>query len=92
MESPSPPTVTQMATLGTAQRLHQPAPPVADQIGASNATRLLSELSSFCGTHDPVAVAAGSHDPDLMRGFVGSIDRWLDRFVTNLPASGDEAA
>jgi CRP-like cAMP-binding protein len=93
VESHAPPTVTQMATLGTVPRHLQPsAPPAGDHVGASSASRLLRELSGFCGTHDPVAVAAAAQDSDLMRGFVESIDRWLDRFVTHLPASDDEAA
>jgi hypothetical protein len=86
VESPIPPTTAELAVMGTAQR---PAPtvppPVPDHGGAATAQTLMRDFSAFCGTHDPVAVAAGATDPDLMRGFVESVDRWLDRFVTHLP-------
>ena len=92
VESASPPTVTRMAAAGTGQRQKASTLSEGDYPGATDATRYLRELSAFCATRDPIAVAAGVRDPDLMRGFVETIDRWLDSFITHLAHSDDEAA
>jgi hypothetical protein len=88
VESNQPPTVTQMAAMGTAERVQpqEPPAPQADRVGAASVLTLLRELSAFCATHDAAAVAAGITDPEVVRGYVESTDAWFDRFVTRLPA------
>jgi hypothetical protein len=92
VESPNPPTVTALAALGTVQRREPLAPLPGHALrGAAAAQTLLRDLAAFCGTHEAVAVATAVQDPEIMRGFVTSIDRWLDQFVTHL-RSGEEGA
>lgn len=88
IESPQPPTVTELAQMGTSSKPPAPEPTVhpADRATASRALVLLRELAAFCATNDAAAIALGCHDPDIARGHVEEIDRWLDRFVTRLPA------
>lgn len=91
VESASPPTVTELARLGTATRelarVPDPAPdvPPADPALVARAHRWLREFAAFCGVHDPVAIALGCRDADDLRGHVETIDCWLDQFVTRLP-------
>ncbi|MGB6487554.1 MAG: hypothetical protein WBE91_11775 [Steroidobacteraceae bacterium] len=96
VESAKPPTVTELARLGTATRMvPDPAPdvPPADPAAVSRAHRGLREFAAFCGVHDPVAIAHGSSgDADLLRGQVETISHWLDRFVVNLPSDEEAAA
>ena len=93
VESPEPPTVTELARMGTSSKPPAPEPAVqpADRATASRALGLLRELAAFCGTNDPAAIALACHDPDIARGHVEEIDRWLDRFVTRLPSGEAEA-
>jgi hypothetical protein len=88
VESPEPPTVTELARMGTSSKPPAPEPAVqpADRATASRALGLLRELAAFCGTNDAAAIALACHDPDIARGHVEEIDRWLDRFVTRLPS------
>lgn len=88
VESPEPPTVTELARMGTSSKPAAPEPAVhpADRATASRALGLLRELAAFCGTNDAAAIALACHDPDIARGHVEEIDRWLDRFVTRLPS------
>lgn len=98
VESPIPPTVTALARLGTApcdlSRIPDPAPEVlpADPAIVVRTHRGLREFASFCAAHDPVAVARGAGDVDMLRGQVETISAWLDRFVVNLPESQGDAA
>lgn len=89
VESPNPPTITQLAARGTETKPMPPASDVrpADPAIASRALTLLRELAAFCAVNDPAPVALACHDPDAARGHVEEIDRWLDRFVTRLPAT-----
>lgn len=94
IESEHPPTVTEMAMRGIATReftrVPDPDVPPADPALVARAQRWLSEFAAFCGVHDPAAIAAGCRDGDMARGHVETIDLWLDRFVTRLPASDSE--
>ena len=88
VESDSPPTVTALAARGTERRL-APAPAArpADRAQVGEAIAVLRQFAAFCGTHEPVSIACAPNiDADMLRGHVSTIDRWLDRFVTNLPA------
>ncbi len=94
VESETPPTVSELAIRGTASHPQSlaPGPPPADLALVSRAQSLLCELAAFCGAYEPVSIAhAPGADADLLRGYVATIDRWLDRFVTNLRAE-DAAA
>lgn len=92
VESDKPPTVTEMAMRGTVARPPVPEPdvPPADPTLVARAHRWLREFAAFCGAHDPVAIALGCSDADMLRGQVEQIDSWLDRFVTRLPPVGDD--
>jgi hypothetical protein len=100
IESEIPPTVTQMATMGTVKHLEpaavapQAVQPLTNDTGpaANAAVTLLRNLTTFCAIHDPAAIARAVHDPDFARGLVRTIDLWLDKFVTNLPAGDAEGA
>ena len=94
--SEKPPTVTEMAMRGTAARELARVPdatdvPPADPALVARAHRWLREFAAFCGAHDPVAIALGCEDGDMSRGHVETIDGWLDKFVTRLPAADGEA-
>ncbi|MHB1870903.1 MAG: hypothetical protein ACYCT1_08620 [Steroidobacteraceae bacterium] len=93
VESPEPPTVTELARMGTSSKPAATEPDVrpADRATASHALGLLRELAAFCATNDAAAIALACHDPDIARGHVEEIDRWLDRFVTRLPSGEAEA-
>lgn len=101
IESETPPSVTQMAVMGTvkypepAAVAPQAIQPLTNDTGrpaANAAVTLLRNLTAFCAIHDPVAIARAVHDPDFARGLVQAIDLWLDKFVTNLPAGDAEGA
>lgn len=89
VESDKPPTVTEMAMRGTAVKAPPLAPdvPPADPALVARAHRWLREFAAFCGAHDPAAIALGCQDGDMLRGYVETVDGWLDRFVTRLPAT-----
>lgn len=93
VESREPPTVTTLARMGTSGKPPAPEPQVqpVDPATASRALGLLRELAAFCGAHDPAAVALACRDPDGVRGNIEVIDRWLDRFITRLPNSQEDA-
>jgi hypothetical protein len=87
------PTITELAARGAASRPIQPSPAVvpADPAQVAKATALLREFAAFCGATDPARIACSPVvDADLARGYVSTIDSWLDRFVTRLPS--EEAA
>ncbi len=91
VESPQPPTVTALAAMGTSSRpaAREPDVPPADPATASRALGLLRDLAAFCAGNDAAAIALGCRDPDVARGHVEEIDRWLDRFVTRLPRTAE---
>jgi hypothetical protein len=95
IESAQPPSITELATRGTVPR--PPAPeavsaPAAAAV-AQRAQSLLRELAVFCATSDPAAIAVSpTIDADMLRGYVETIDAWLDRFVTRLPGDEGQAA
>jgi hypothetical protein len=94
VESESPPTVAALAARGTVARQIAPdsVPPTADHATVAQANALLRQFAAFCSAHEPVSIArAPGADADVLRGYVAAIDRWLDRFVTNLRAE-DAAA
>lgn len=78
VESPEPPTVTQLAEQGR-QRREQPSEPAID-------LEPLKKFARFCGQVDPIEAAKRNAQEDCgrLRAFVGEIDSWLDRFVTHL--------
>jgi hypothetical protein len=80
VESASPPTISELAAMGTTPR----APTPADAKLARAARDLLRTFAAFCGVNDPIQVALAMSDPDGCRGHVEAIDGWLDRFVTHL--------
>lgn len=94
IESDQPPTVTEMAMRGTATRPVVSEPEIIPAApGAAQAViAALSRMASVCGAYDPASIAVACRDPDIARGYVETIDSWLDRFVTRLPPSADEAA
>lgn len=93
VESDKPPTVTEMAMRGMVAKPAAPVPdvPPADPALIARAHRWLREFAAFCGAHDPAAIALGCQDGDMLRGYVETVDGWLDQFVTRLPASTDTA-
>jgi hypothetical protein len=92
VESDSPPTLTELAKQGTAQK---PRPlvdlggidPAAYAI-ATQAQGALREFASFCKKHDPVMVAGAfqPHEFAVIRKYVATVDGWLDSFVVHLGA------
>jgi hypothetical protein len=93
LESDRPPTMTQLAQLGTAAR---PAEQVVEPAGfdpteADETQSALRYFAEFCADHDPAmnAGAIALRDAPMLREFVLSIDAWLDRFVTNLQVAGE---
>jgi hypothetical protein len=89
VESGSPPTITELAMRGTVCRAETPAPVViVDPIEVDRTQMALRAFAQFCGSHDPVSIARSIAAPDAfeLRGYVHSIDGWLDQFVTHLAA------
>lgn len=87
VESDEPPTVSELAARGTVSRPVGPAVAPADQAQLAHASAQLRQFAAFCSAHEPVSLAhAPGADADLLRGYVSTIDRWLDRFVTHLRA------
>jgi hypothetical protein len=85
VESNTPPSVTQLAVLGT---LKSPTSSFdvskADAVVAARAHALLRDFAAFCGLHDPIGIAKVTGDSEAFSTYVRTIDSWLDRFVTNL--------
>lgn len=91
LESQDPPTVTQLAALGTQSR---PSPvdnpnavTPADRAQVLEAIKAVADFAQFCDRVDPVrvAIALRSELAQSTRVEVATIDSWLDRFVANLP-------
>lgn len=96
VESPAPPSVTELARLGAARKRESfgaPAPQAAEppltteDIEARKALGQLMSFAAFCRTHDNPRELA-RHIPDdrvaNARAAVTTLDTWLDSFVTNL--------
>lgn len=93
VENTTPLTVSELAIRGTLPRQQEPAPaPIpADPVYVAQAITLLRQLAAFCASQDAKRIArAPELDAAVLRNYVGEIDRWLDRFITNLPS--EEAA
>jgi hypothetical protein len=93
VESARPPSVTELAAWGTGTRQtpeFQTA--LADPAQIDETQSALKVFAEFCDTHDAVGLARSmpAADAEVLRGYVGAIDAWLDRFVTRLPT--DRAA
>ncbi len=86
VESPRPPSITQLAEQGRMQRVTTPDP-AAERFKAACAA--LHQFATFCDTHDAIETAHtfGADDVEMARRCVSTLDRWLDRFVTALEAS-----
>jgi hypothetical protein len=90
VESHDPPTVTQLAAIGTQTR-----PPPVDGLSVTAAPHpeVLDSIKAvytffqYCERTDPVRLALGtpSDVAKLTRREVQIIDSWLDRFVASLP-------
>jgi hypothetical protein len=89
IESQDPPTVTQLASLGTQTcppPIENPREP-ADRAEVLEAIKAVCEFARFCERVDPVRAASGVRS-DIARSSrveVAAIDSWLDRFVASLP-------
>lgn len=88
VESANPPTKSQLAEQGRMQRVLTPDPAAECFRVACSA---LDQFAKFCDTHDPTETAQtfGADDVEMARRCVATLDRWLDRFVTNLRPSAD---
>jgi hypothetical protein len=86
VESDTPPTTTQLANQGKVSRGPEPSEDAARPVNESS-WRTLAQFAKFCDENEPVrlAWAVDSEQAESLRLSVGKIDRWLDRFVTNLP-------
>jgi len=85
VESDSPPSLSALAQRGT---LPRPAtfPDLlpADPAAKAAAHDRLRDFAAFCGLQEPERIAKATSDTEAFRGYVKTIDTWLDRFVTNL--------
>jgi hypothetical protein len=80
VESDDPPMVTQLADQG-----RTPAPSTVDYETPEECQAVL-EFGKFCSTHEPIGLARRCNPGDvaMLRQWVAAVDRWLDRFVSNL--------
>jgi hypothetical protein len=87
VESPTPPTKTQLAEQGRMRRVPE-LDSVAERFKAACAA--LHQFTTFCDTHDAIEAAQtfGADDVEMARRCVSTLDQWLDRFVTALGANG----
>lgn len=77
VESDNPPTVTQLAAMGTQAR----SVPAGPDLSA------LRKFARYCGSTDPITTASlipSQQERGELRALVGEIDSWLDQFVTTL--------
>lgn len=86
VEGDSPPTVTQLAHLGTHSRL-APEPARPDSGRATQARKMFGRIREFCEQNAPAELATefAKQDGELLREFVAALRRWLDQFAENLP-------
>jgi hypothetical protein len=83
VDSPNPPTKTQLAEQGRVRRVLEPEPGT-ERFKAACAA--LHEFTTFCDAHDAAETARtfGFDDIEMARRCVSALDQWLDRFVINL--------
>lgn len=79
VESDSPPTLTELAEMGTQRAT----------LIVSNEPDLsaIKKFARFCGSTDAASLAASVVSPDRKReltALIGEIDSWLDQFITSL--------
>lgn len=86
VESEAPPTVTKLADMGRVPRQPDPAPAPPGFKAATNLIGAVKRFAEFCEQNDAIHVAGGVYDYERaeLKKHVGTIDRWLDRFVINL--------
>jgi len=90
VESPSPPSIVELANLGKTARPANGLPkPMKLPLVAIDAYDTMSAFSYFCLQHDPTEVALQIPPAmgELIRQCVTTVDDWLDRLVANLPES-----
>lgn len=89
IESPAPPTVTQLAEQGKRARplVDLGDIPPADYARATEAQGTLKRFAEFCAANEPARIARAfkPHEIAALRRYVGAVDHWLDVFVTSLP-------
>lgn len=91
VEGPRPPSITQLASQGTAPRADRVAavPPLQHRVeyDLSPACEPIAEFVRFCGQNEPstLARACSARDAATLKHGISKLDRWLDRFLTNLP-------
>ena len=83
VESPNPPTKSQLAEQGRVRRVLE-LDPATERFRAACAA--LHQFAIFCDTHDPTETARtfGLDDVEMARRCVSTLDQWLDRFMTAL--------
>lgn len=85
VEGDDPPTVTQLAAMGTKTQPRPPAPAKFPE--ATHVIAVLRSLAAFCGANEAAAVAAAvlSHEATPLRTHAAVIDAWLRDFLAHLP-------
>lgn len=88
VESPRPPSITQLAEQGRMQRVLVPDLAV-ERFKAACAA--LQQFAAFCDAHDAIETAQsfGAEDVEMARRCVSTLDEWLDRFIANLAVMAD---
>lgn len=83
VESPRPPSITQLAEQGRTRRVLA-LDPAAERFKAACAA--LHAFATFCDAHDAIETAQtfGADDVEMARRCVSTLDQWLDRFVASL--------
>jgi hypothetical protein len=86
VEAEHPPTVTRLAELGKTARA---APPGFAH--ATHAIGRLKELATFCGNHEPNAIALGIYPYEVskVREHVQVIQTWLEGLAAALPKEAE---
>ena len=87
VEADSPPTVTQLAELGTRTRnAQQPRPSRNDSERAARARDIFRRVREFCEQNEPSELASEFKDEDeeSLRAFAAALRRWLDEFTKSL--------
>lgn len=96
IESPSPPTVTQLAERGKISRANPaPAPvAIAAPSDVAEAQSALAAFAEFCAEHDAARISAllPRADARAVREHIARIDDWLGRFLEGLSTSRGAAA
>lgn len=93
VESPTPPTKTQLAEQGTAKRtvVRDPAAfaPAGQPLDKPQQHQALKAFAEFCESTDPVSLASmvTVEDCETVRQFVTVAEQWLVRFVDSLPSA-----